>query len=108
MSYSSREEEFLVLLYDLESYGGTGRAPWYRRGDTRFFLNAYARRAGQLFHALAWTASAETIARARSLVPSGGVYFDRTGNFPSLMVPIEGWRWNSVAPATSGPAGGGT
>ena len=86
-----RDHDHGVLLYDLEDYAGAGWAPRYKRGDIRFFLNAYTRLPGALFHSLIWTASAHTLEEARAKVPLGGVYFDRTRNWPSPMVPIEGW-----------------
>lgn len=92
-----------VLLYDLENYGGAGRAPGYRPGDVRFFLNAYSRQPGAPFASLIWTASATTYDEALTLVPSGGRRFDRTGNFPSPMVPVEGWRYDGHVGPKNGP-----
>lgn len=88
-----------VLLYDLERYGGEDRAPGYKRGDVpRFLLNAYYRQPGKTFHVFLWADSAATLEEARARVPDGGAYFDRTGNYPSPMVPIEGWRFECRPP----------
>lgn len=87
------DADFVVLLYDLERYAGEERAPNYRPGDTRFFLAAFARRPGRMFHDLTWTASGKTHGEALRSVPVGGARFDRTGNSPSPMVPVEGWRF---------------
>jgi hypothetical protein len=96
------EPGFYALLYDHLDYAG-GPAPGWTRGATlnaalgepRFVVCAARRSDG----ATLWARGADTHDAARSLVPPGGVYFDRTGNTPSPMVPIEGWRFDAEPPA---------
>lgn len=101
-----RDRDFMVLLYDLERYGGETRAPLsvYPLGARRFYLNAFGRQPGQLFHTLLWNRGAESHAHARGLVPAGGDYFDRSKNFPSPMVPIEGWLYDAAPAEPPRPA----
>jgi hypothetical protein len=91
-----KNADHLVLLYDLERYAGERFEPNYKRGDLRFFLNGFTREPGRMFHTMIWGASASTIEEAYSKVPPGGVHFDRTGNWPSPMVPVEGWYYESA------------
>lgn len=88
----------MVLLYDLERYGGESWAPRYKRGIVRFSLVAWSKHPGSLFSSPIWSVTAASLTAARAMVPTGGRYFDRTGNWPSPMVPLEGW-WFDCEPA---------
>ena len=89
---------YMILLYDFERYAGEGRKPGYVNGrDPRFGLAAYWHSLpGETFGArLLWSVSANTYDEARRMVCPGGKYFDRTDNFPSPMVPVEGWYYSN-------------
>lgn len=106
MSSYERGRDFVVLLYDLERYAGETRAPLsvYPPGFPRFHVTAYGRRPGELFQSMLWTRPADSHEEARRMVPSGGDYFDRSKNFPSPMVPIEGWYYDVTPPTPPLPA----
>ena len=90
-------KRFAVLLYDMERYAGENRAPDYVKGrDHRFGLAAYRKSLPpeQFSLRLLWTVWVDTYDDARRMVLDGGLYFDRTGNYPSPMVPIEGWAYD--------------
>lgn len=82
-----------VMLYDFEDYGG--RAPAYRRGvHCRYSLDCRGSRGATL-----WSVGFATYDEARGRVPVGGEYRDRTGNYPSPMLPIEVWLYDYEPPA---------
>lgn len=92
---------YVVLLYDNERYAGENRAPHYVNGrDPRFGLAAYRKSLPPEPWSLRllWSISANTYDEARRMVQPGGLYFDRTGNHPSPMVPIEGWAYDIEPP----------
>ena len=97
MPMSQYEKRFAVLLYDMERYAGEKMAPNYIKGrDLRFGLAAYRKSLHTEPYSLRllWTAWFQTYDEARRMVEPGGLYFDRTGNHPSPMVPIEGWAYD--------------
>lgn len=97
---AERARGFEVLLYDRDDYAGH-RAPEsvMPRTGPRYGVRAVRVSNG----ATLWTGRAETHDAARALVPPGGAYFDRTGNWPSPMVPIEGWRFDVEPPIPPDP-----
>ena len=98
--------DHMVLLYDAERYAGENRAPGYQLGMVRFSLTAFTRSPGAPFHRMIWAAAAVTLDEARAKVPTGGTYFDRSKNWPSPMVPLEGWYFDSAPsepPERTGP-----
>ena len=95
----------VVMIYDREDYGGE-RAPESVLPSTgpRFCVSAV----DALSQRLLWLRRTTSIEEARSFVPRGGAYFDRSTNWPSPMVPVEGWRFDTVidAPREASIGGG--
>lgn len=86
----------VVMIYDREDYGGE-RAPEsiLPRVGSRFLVSAVDALSGRGL----WSRRATSIEEARSFVPRGGAHFDRSTNWPCPMVPVEGWRFDTVIDA---------
>jgi hypothetical protein len=95
---------FVVMIYDREDYGGAV-ATWWSRELPRFLVSADVtivtkHPEGERVRVRSlWQRECATLDDARACVPAGGAYFDRTGNTPSPMTPLEGWRFSAEPPA---------
>jgi len=93
--------DYVVLLYDRKRYAGEKWDPGFRPGMAQFGVSAFGRKPERLFHDMVWSFACATYEEARAMVPAGGVYFDRSGNYPSPMVPAEGWYFDDEPPCPS-------